>query len=834
MMIANERSSSPLAVLPRLLVVAVLAASLLAAEAGVVVYARLARDLPEIPPYGDIQFSPVSVVRASHGQVLGEVFSERRYLVEAGRLPPLLINAFVASEDERFFEHEGVDLRGIARAVWINLQAGEVREGASTITQQLARSLLLTRERSVTRKAREMILARRIEDIYSKDQILVLYLNLIFLGNGAYGVQAASRVYFGKDLAELTLSEAAIIAALPQSPGRVNPASDPSEMRVRRNRVLRRMVDAGFIHAEQEAAAAAEAIVVVPSRDNLGDRAPVPAIEMMKTATQMLQKKATSQLRGETGLTVESALDLGLQFAAQNAVWDTAQRLDRRQGFRGPIAHLEPADWDAFLQRNAAWLDSRGWAEVPLNRDVLALVKATAADQAELAITPVQMGRLPLERMAWAVLYSEFPIEDAATGARTELARVSLDGRLKTVDAALKPGDVILVTRMASPVGKTVVEAPVPDTYALSQFPRVQAALLAFEPRSGYVPVMVGGTDFDLSQVNRTESLRQSGSVIKPVYYAKAYDLGIAPSTLVSGAPFREGNWTPEGDKAVDDMTIYQALTQSENNCSLRVLRMVLDRIGTEGLNDWVMRLGLSRPFSGFVAEGLGIDVKASEILSAFAAFGIDGWRPDRTLIRRIRDARGTVLLDARSPRDPAMPVQDAFVAMALEQPDVTRRATTRETAYLMQHNLNHVTEEGTARRARRLNRPVFGKTGTLPYDVWFVGWTHELAAAMWVGQDRRERYLGKTRSSGGVFGADTALPGWVDFMMQATQNRPPIDDLRKIPEGVVLVQVDPKTGEAVFGKGVGTLMPHLEGTQPLPDDAFGIKPSDEAAVAEF
>ncbi len=789
----------------------------MACEVAVVLYAWFARDLPVIPPFEAIRFGTVGTVRAAHGQVLAEVFEERRYLLPRERIPDRLVNAFIASEDARFFEHSGLDLIGIARAVVTNLRAGRVREGGSTITQQLARSLLLGHERTLTRKVREAILARRIEDIYTKDQILLLYLNLIYLGEGTYGVQAAARGYFGKDVSDLTLSEAAVLAGLPQAPSRLNPVADPEGTRARRDRVLRRMLEAGMITPAEEAEARKEPIRTIPRRDNLGDRAPVPTIEVLESLKPFLGSE-DNPLRSAGGLVVETTVDLGLQLLAQETVFGAAAALARRQGYRGPIARLTPDRYDEFLERNRRWLEDHGmWPEWPRGRLLLALVREVSRDGATVAVGPGIVGSLPLDGMRWAIPYTEFPVVDPATGERKEVARVSLDGRVKDATEVLRPGDVILVTP-AAPRGQGRVKgaSSVPESghvFDLAQFPGPQAALVVVEPRSGALLAVAGTTDFDLSQVDRTRSVRQSGSAIKPAYYSKAYDLGIPPSTLVSGAPFREGAWAPTGDKGAPDMTLFEALTRSENTVSLRVFRMVLDRVGVEGLNSWTEGLGLGRPFRGFPAEALGVDVTPRGMASMMATFAAGGVRPELTLVKTVRDGQGRLLVDRRSARDPMTPVLDALAREVAAGPDAARRTVTREVAYLVAANLRRVAESGTASRARRLGRPVCGKTGTLPFDVWFAGWTHEVAAVLWVGQDSRERFLGRSQSSGKVYGADTALPPWIEFVRAASEGRPVVDDLARVPEGVIVVDVDPATGLLARDRGIP--VPHLAGTEP-------------------
>lgn len=828
--IVNKRSGGVVAYAVRFVIAATIVVITATIMAAAIAYVYLAIDLPLIPPFEEVHIGGVVTVRAAQGQVLAESYEQRRYPLPRERIPKMLINAFMASEDARFFEHRGLDILGIVRAIWSNLRAGEIREGASTITQQLARSLLLSREKSLKRKVREAILARRIEDIYTKDQILTLYLNLIFLGEGAYGVQAAARTYFGKDVSELTIAEAATIAALPQSPGKVNPVRDPIETRARRDRVIRRMREAGLISAAQEAEALTTPLVTVPPQDNLGDRAPYAAIAALESSG--LPK--SDNLLSNGSITMELAIDLGTQLLAQQAVTDAARALDRRQGYRGPLAKIPQELFDEFSRRNRAWLDAHGLTGIPpIGRMVLAVVTAVDRDSVSIVVAPDVQGKILLQAMSWAAPYTEFQTREG--GGRIE-GPVSFDGRVKDATRVLSPGDIILVERARQVISQREKRASSPQLpstdpeellFTLAQVPQVQAALIAADPRQGYIVALAGGTDFDLSQFDRTQAKRQTGSVIKPIYYSKAFDIGIPPSTVVSGAPFRESNWAPQGDKATDDMTIYQALTQSENNCSLRVFRMVLERVGLEKLNEWAARLGMGRPFSGYIAEALGVDATPAEILRAYSTFSTKGMRTEPVLIKRIYDENGQTLLDNRSSRDPGVPILDAVVR---ELASPMTRAITTETAWIIAHNLRSVAEEGTAKAAKQLSRPVYGKTGTLPFDVWFAGWTYELVAVVWVGEDLRERYLGRSKESGGVFGASAALPAWMSFIRSATSNRPVFDDLSQVPEGVVIVRVDPSTGLLANEKGL--LIPHMKGTEPRDyvNDDWHI----EEEVAEF
>lgn len=830
---SNAMSSNPFLVILRLLVALVLIGGTLALMGAGVAYVYFAKDLPPIPPFSAIRFGTVSEVRALHGQVLGEIFEERRYMAPREEIPDIVIKAFLAYEDERFFTHSGTDLRGVARAMWTNMMAGEIREGASTITQQLARALLLSNDRTFARKIREVIVARRIEDIYTKDQILVLYLNLVYMGHTAYGVQAASHVYFGKELKDLDLAEAATLAVIPQSPSLVNPIDDPDGTKQKRNHVFKRLVFGGVIDQATADEFSAREVSTVAGHDDLGDRAPVPASKAMSFVRPLIPKSG-GLLEGGSSLTAETTIDLGMQFTARKAARNAANLLSRRQGYAGPIAQIDKDKWPIFLQNNGRWLKSAGMFPLP-SKDIDLLAIVTAVDQggADISLTEDITGRIPLALMEWAIAYTEFPTGD---GRPKPSQNVSLDGRVKDAEKVLSPGDVVLVYRSELPKKRVKKgQAPQEDagettTWALNRFAGPEAALAAVDPRSGYLLAVVGGTDFDISQVDRTRSTRPTGSTIKPIYYSKAYDMGIAPSSMLSGAPFRQGDWTPTGDKSVDDMTLWQALTMSENAVSLRLFRMVMERIGVDGLNDWVERLGLSRPFEGHSAEALGGDQTPIDMLTAYGTFATGGISFQPILVKRVFDESGKVLVDNRSPRDATVGILDALGLEAGAPTEDSRRAITREAAWIISENLRNVAVEGTARAAVNLGKSVHGKTGTLAYDVWFIGWTRELAAVTWLGQDRHVRYLGRNKKKSQVYGANTPLPAWLIFIKEAEQGWPELVDETPPPEGIVVVKIDPQTG--LLARQDGQAIPHLKGSEPTvtADSADWLDPVVETA----
>lgn len=812
--LSNARSFNPIVILLRFFLISFLSVLIFIGEALIGMYIYFASDLPLIPPFEDIKFGGVHTVVSSEGLPLAEMFKERRYIVPKDEIPDIVIKAFLASEDERFFEHKGLDFFGIVRAVISNIRYGEIREGASTITQQVARNLLLSRERTLSRKIREAILARRLEDIYTKDQILLLYLNLIYLGEGYYGVQAASLGYFGKKLKDLTIAEAATIAALSQSPSKINPIADPAETEKKRARVLRRMREAGFITEEQMQNALAEPLRAKGKRDVLGDGAPWAAVRAMEKLKEITQDTDFSRpLQGGAGFVVETTIDMGVQMVAQKALWEGILALSKKQGFAGPIATLKPEQIPLFLKKNEEYLKDVGHLS-SYQGLLLAVVEEVLPDRTKVSVTDEIKGTIPLSEMRWAGKYTEFP-KDEKTGSFLEAKQVSFDVRIKDCRDALKPMDVVLVQEVSQANSDDPFERRI---FRLAQLPKPVGSLLVTDFRTGYILALVGSPDFDISQFDHTQALRQSGSAIKPIYYSKAYDLAIPPSSVVSGAPFRASSWVFEEKEETPDMTMFEALARSENLISLRVFRAVLERAGLQALNEWGIRLGLTHVFQGYPAEALGLDVTATELLQVFATFANMGIRKDFVLIKAIKDGNGRFIVDNRSPLDPTV---SPFDAVFLQVGDVTntgKRVISKDVAYIIGKNLRYVVEAGTAKRAKRLRRPVSGKTGTLPYDVWFVGYTDQMAGIVWVGEGKRERFLGKSRKDSKVFGANTALPIFLSLMENLPSKMPIQDPLQSPPENVVEVKVDPLTGRR---SDTGVPMPHLKGTEPPEEEVF-------------
>ena len=803
--IVNRRAGGWLGVALRGSLV-LLALAVLAGGAGAfTLYVHFARDLPRLDAFDEMSASGVTRFEAADGTLVGEWFQERRLGVTWGQLPERLVLAFLAAEDERFFEHSGIDLKGIVRAMVANLRSGDVKEGASTITQQLAKTLV-GNARSYERKVKEAILARRMEDVYSKKQILTWYLNVIYLGHNSYGVQAAAQSYFRKNVWQLSLAEMAMIAGLAQSPSRVNPVINLPASRKRMAHVLQNMRKHGWISAAEERAALAEALVTYPLRDTLGDHVPYYTETVRKDIVARYDRPERPWLA--RGLVVSMAVDPGPQRVGQEALAAALEVLAKQQGYPGPLARLKRDD---FLQRNKAWADPQ-----PGHR-VLARVSEVVKDAATVEIADGLSGRLTLEATRWAAPYSDLAAA-TANGKKGSAALVSFRGKLTSMAAAVAVDDVVLV-EAGKREGRTVAVELVP-------VPLVEGALLS-GPLVGSGPdVMVGGWDFDRSQVNRVFALRQTGSTMKPVVYSKAYDLGLPPSALFSGAPFREGGYNPTGARSKDDMLVWDALTHSENSVSLRVLQYVLNHTTLEDYQDWGRRIGLARDLTGFTSEVLGADQTPFGMARVFATLGRRGLAPELELVRKVTDKDGRVLERHIAPGDPDAGVGDTLIALWERTLSPPERRIPETTAWITARNLTEVVAHGTGTRAKKLGREAAGKTGTLPYDVWFDGFTADRVAVAWIGADRRERPLGRSEKDNKVYGGDTALPAWLTFMTAVAGTRPKAAVGGPAPDDVVDVTVDPATGLVVDGKG--RTIPHRQGTEPteralLPTDPANI-----------
>ncbi|MGE0473095.1 MAG: penicillin-binding protein 1A [Nitrospirales bacterium] len=706
------------------------------------------RDLPTFESFQDYHPSLVSRVYADNGEIIGQFFIERRLYTPIDQIPQALTQAVIATEDSRFFEHPGLDIVGIGRAAWTNFKKGGRFQGASTITQQLARALFLTPERTYQRKIKELILAIKMEWVLTKDQILEMYLNQIYFGHGAYGVGAASQTYFDKHVSRLTLPEAAFLAGLPKAPNTYSPYRNPELAKARKELVLQRMVESNFI-SDQESQTAKDFTLTFRQQS----LEPI-ASYFLEEVRQHLVERYGESLVYKGGLQVYTTLNIPMQKFAEQAVQKGLRELDKRQGWRGPVGHVQmtknfvpPDDFPELHNPHSAFI----------NNLYRALVTKVTTKEVSLLIGNTYKGTIALEDMTWARRRLD-KSNDVSNATVKEAA---------TPPQLFKVGDIIEVAPK-----KGNLES---GQFVLEQTPIVEGALTAIDPRTGAILAMVGGYDYNRSQFNRAViARRQPGSAFKPLIYAAALQQGLTPATLILDAPVvyededLDRVWKPENyeKRFFGTISLREALKHSRNAATVRLL----EQIGVSEVVNLSTTLGVQSPMSQDLSLALGSSsVTLQEITSAYGVFGNQGlWLPPY-LITHVQNLTGEIL------------EQHFF------EP---RQAMKPENAYLITNMLMDVIQSGTGRLAKSIGRPLAGKTGTTNSynDAWFVGYSPNLATGVWVGFDD-VRTLGRLES-----GAHAALPIWTDFVDKALRNLPVMTF--PIPEGVQFAQVDPQTGE--------------------------------------
>jgi len=734
---------------------------------GVGAYRYFAADLPDVETIERYSSLAPGVTRiyASDGAMLAEVAREHRAYAPYEEIPTPLVQAFLAAEDRRFFEHGGLDVRGLGRALLANLRSGTIEQGGSTITQQVAKGFL-TQDQTIARKLREAILSVRMESRIPKERILEVYLNKIFLGNGAYGVAAAASRYFDKPLRELTLAECALIAGLARAPSRYSPFGSLERAKERRAVVLQDMVEAGYIDAAARDAADAEPIVLAGAApDPFRARAPYYAEHVRQAVAAELGEEAVLT----EGLQIETPVELPLVARASLEIDRGLRRLDNKQGWRGPVAHLDgEASRQELLRRltpeygptalqpaeprfptppepepvepgEAGEAAARPSRPERLDPWRLALVTKVNRYNAWVSVGQVP-AIIPLRYMRWASRY------DRNTGVN--------DVELTDAREALEEGDVVWVQRVAEPRGGTPdPDAPDLVIVKLGQLPRVEAALYAADHQTGYVITMEGGRDYDRSQFNRaTQACRQPGSVFKAIYYGLALDTGqYAMDTILEDKPYEPEpgeEWKPENLHGTisGEILLRNAFIHSLNLPSIRLFQ----KLGADAVVAWSRRLGFSTELIADKALSLGAScVRMDELTRAFGIYVRQGrsWEP-RT-VRRVTNRRGEVVLDHRHPWDEAMDVAGRIDAMGRL---ATREAPTQivddRTAFLITRMMRDVVTHGIGRGASRIGAPAGGKSGTASKkqnttDTWFVGFTARYVTAAWMGDDEYERSMG-------------------------------------------------------------------------------------------
>ena len=728
-------------------------------------------NLPYIGSLKEYRPPVVTEILSEDGQVIGNFWDERRFVVPVEDLPEHLIHAFVAAEDARFYEHEGLDLLGIVRALAKNIKAGKIEQGGSTITQQVTRSLLLKNtKRTYRRKAREAILSIQIEKNFSKKRILFLYLNQIYLGQGAYGVEAAARTYFRKSAKDLDIAESAMLAGLPQAPSRYSPVKHFERAKARQKYVLGRMQENGYITGDEMLAALEEPLNIQEERENPFKKAPYFTEHVRK----YLFKKYGHDLLYRGGLRVYTTVNLKMQHAGQKALEKGLLELDHREGYGGPLRHLSENEISQFLAQ-----EEQKIALNPLVPGSLAEALVEKVDDKGQAVE-VLVGKmrclLPFSEMKWA--------------RKPDPKKAYYSVKLKKPSQVLKQGDVILVRT------KEAGMEPFTWIVTLAQEPEAQAALLCMEPGTGRVKAMIGGRDFGKSQFNRaTQARRQPGSAFKPLIYAAALDKGMSPAEVLIDAPYigikegpEEEDWKPKNykEKFFGPTLFRTALAKSRNVITVKILK----KIGVYYAIQYAKRMGIESPLSPDLSLALGSSgVSLMELTRAYSVFANGGLLIKPIFIDRIEDRSGQVLEEYEP------------------QP---RPVISPETAYVMTDLLKAVIQEGTGWRIKALKRPAAGKTGTTNdlRDAWFMGYTPELVTGVWVGYDDR-RSMGK-----GETGSRAASPIWLYFMSSVLEGKPVVDF--PVPEDIVFAKIDAKTGLLASSFSKETVFQAFkQGTQP-------------------
>ncbi len=730
------------------------------------IYLYFTHDLPRVSSLKDYNPPIISTVYSDTGELIGEFFVEKRIVVPIEEIPRFVLQAFVSAEDARFYQHEGLDYSAILRALWKNVKAGEIVQGGSTITQQVARSLLLSSERKWSRKIREAILAYRMENSLSKEEILYLYLNQTYLGHGAYGIEAASQNYFGKHVEDLNLAEAAMLGGLPQAPTRNSPYNHPRRAKMRQAYVLEQMAENGHI-SRAEAVEALETILEIhPRRSKFLEVAPY----FTEHVRRYVEEKYGRDVLYKEGLQIFITLDVSMQKAAQKAIHKGLKELDKRQGYRGPLRHLDPEEIESFCKEVQ---EALGQSPLTEGEEVLGVVvEIRQREKAVLVKVGDRIGRIELKDMKWARKPDpEVPYYRA---------------RVRNPADVLQVGDVIKV-KVKGLSDKTM-------PLSLEQEPLAHAALLSIDLKTGYVKAMVGGRDFQESQFNRAiQAKRQAGSAFKPIIYASAIDQGYTPATVIVDSPIiYDGtqdyqSWKPRNyeEKFYGPTTLRKALAKSRNVITVKIVQ----DIGLSPVMQYARTLGIESPLNEDLSMALGSSsVSLLELTKAYAVFGNQGRRLDPLFIKKITDKDGNILEENVPPEERVSPPHQNDQGVEGEE-GLAEQIISPETAYIITNLLEGVVRNGTGWRAKALGRPVAGKTGTTDdySDAWFLGYTPDVITGVWVGFDQ-EKPLGKDET-----GSRAACPIWLDYMQTVLRGKP-VKHF-PVPEKIIFAKIDPDTG---------------------------------------
>ena len=776
----------------------------IAAVVGIYI-SSLTKDLPDYEVLARYEPPVTTRVHASDGSLMGEFARERRLYLPIQAIPDRVKAAFLSAEDKNFYTHPGIDYEGVIRAALVYVKGGPV-QGGSTITQQVAKNFLLSNERSLERKVKEAILSFRIEQAYSKDRILELYLNEIFFGLGAYGVAGAALTYYDKSVNELTVAEAAYLAALPKGPSNYHPFKQTERAIDRRNWVIDQMVANGYITREEAAKSKAEPLGVKPRRSGTYLFAGEYFTEEVRR--EIIARYGENALY-EGGLSVRTTHDPTLQLYARKALQNGLVKFDTLRGYRGPVAKIDVAaggDWGEQLAavktlddvpewRLAVVLDSSG--------DGLTIGIQPKRDVAGKVVADRQTGSIGADDMSWAMRYKR-------------------DGKLlkaKSPADVFQPGDVVFTQEKEDHSG-----------YALRQPPEVSGAMVVMDPHTGRVLAMVGGFSYAESEFNRaTQARRQPGSSFKPIIYAAALDNGYTPASVVMDAPITihigTETWTPKNydGKGGGPSTLRTGIERSRNMMTVRLA----NDMGMKTVAEYAERFGVYDHMDPFIANSLGAgETTVMRMVSAYSVMANGGRQIKPSLIDRIQDRYGKTVFkhDERGCEGCVAPAWQG--QQEPELIDNAEQVLDPMTAYQITSMMEGVVQRGTAVTISVLGRPIAGKTGTTndEKDAWFIGFTPNLAAGLCIGYDKPQP-LGK-----GVTGGGLAAPIFKEFMKQALEGTPTVDF--HMPEGMKLIAINRKTGMQAHEGDAGTIMEAFKpGTGPA--DTYWVIGMDEVSVGE-
>lgn len=743
-------------------------------------YLYLTPTLPAVSQLKTTQLQTPLRIYSSDKKSIAEFGEKRRTPIDINTAPELLINAFIAAEDNRFFEHNGIDIKGLARATTQLLTSGKIKSGGSTITMQVAKNFFLSREKTFIRKFNEIFLALKIEQALSKNEILELYFNKIYLGNRAYGVHAAAQVYYGKTIQELSLAQVAMIAGLPKAPSSYNPIANADRAKIRRNWILDRMVELGMINRQQHLSAKNETITASYHGGKTDISAPYAA-EMARL--EIINKYGSSAYT--SGMRVFLTIDSKLQIAANSAIKKGLESYDKRHGYRPAsqtISENQLLDTPELIKQLKK-------TKTPTNKQA-AIVLEINKDKALLLIKDGSKVSLSLKQAEWATPY---------------LTVDRIGKKPKSLLDIIQLGDIIeikaeTITEIAPPLDAKANESLKPNKntdkiiWKLSQTPDVQGALISIAPKNGAIKALVGGYDFNSSHYNRvTQAKRQPGSNFKPFIYLAAIENGTTASTLINDAPivFQDSNleaaWRPENSsgKFYGPTRIRKALYQSRNLVSIRLLK----ETGVRTTLKTVQKFGFER---GDLPKNLSLALGSAaltpiNIASGYSMLANGGYKIEPHLISYIEDNKGTIIYQNNAPTACQVCLENKPSNAELE---LAPRIADDRAVFILHSMLKDVIKRGTGRRALKLKRnDLAGKTGTTndQVDAWFSGFNTEISTTVWVGFDN-PKTLGRRE-----YGAKAALPIWSDYMKVALEGMH--ESHMKQPDGIVTVRIDPETG---------------------------------------